>query len=81
MIYKASFDGMIPSQWQELAVLRLGTPKVTPKEDRVSFYLTDQAELSRATAALNEFGKTLPKDVALERVQGETRKTDIPFKD
>lgn len=81
MIYKASFDDMIPSQWQELAVLRLGTPKVTPKEDRVSFYLTDPAELSRATAALNEFAKTLPKDVALEWVQGESRKTDIPSKD
>ena len=81
MIYKASFEGMIPSQWQELAVLRLGTTKITPKEDRVSFYLTDPAELKRATAALNEFAKSLPKDVALEWVSGEIRKTDIPSKD
>lgn len=81
MIYKSSFQGAIPPRWDELAVLRLGSPRITPKEDRVSFYLTDPAARDRATKALDAFAATLPEGVALVKVATAVQQQDIPGKD
>lgn len=81
IIYKNSFEGAIPARWAELAVLRLGGARITPKEDRVSFYLTDSAARERAMKALKAFAATLPKGVGFQMVGAAMQHENILGKD
>jgi len=81
IIYKSSFEGAIPARWAELAVLRLGGSRITPKEDRVSFYLTDPTARERAVKALRAFAATLPKGVGFQMVGSAVQHENIPHND
>lgn len=64
------YDYLLPAKkavdWIPVAYLRLGSRRVAPASDTVTFYRTALGDAERINSALREFQKTLPPGVQLE---------------
>jgi hypothetical protein len=66
MIYDYRLPAKKAVDWIPVAYLRLGSPRVAPASDTVTFYRTALGDAERINNSLREFQKTLPSGVQLE---------------
>jgi len=68
MIYDSWFPG-IPDNWIKIGELHLGKERITPADDTVSFYATNQKGYTNIMKKMRIFVKTLPPDVKFTFVE------------
>jgi hypothetical protein len=65
MIYEAWF-AQLPANWIPIGDLYLSKMKITPAEDKVTFYAFDRETFQRVRSLLEDFQKTLPEGVEFQ---------------